>query len=68
MAEAADWLATLKPTMVNELHDVPGNTRTVFVGAATIDGVEGIVHIIGKRGKYFAKFTSDDEYRQRWGR
>lgn len=66
-AEVAEKLAVWKPVMVADLNEVRGNTRTVLVDRARIDGVEGIVHVISKRGKFWAKFTSDAEYRERWG-
>lgn len=71
MSEAAEWLALPGLKMVAELTDVSDSARTVFVGAARLESVEGIVHVLctgKKRPKYFAKFTSDEEYRTRWSR
>ena len=65
--ESSEKLAEYRPIMVAELTDTPNAARTVWVAAARIDGVEGIVHIVSHRRKYYAKFTSDEEYRERWG-
>ena len=69
--ETAEKLAEYQPTMVADLADMPNSARTVLVDSARIDGAEGIVHIVvtGRKNlRYFAKFTSDAEYRKRWGR
>jgi hypothetical protein len=70
MAEAAEWLATPGLVMVDELTDITGSPRTVFVGAARVNGVEGIVHVVQKgriKPRLFAQFRSDEAYRRVWG-
>ena len=64
---SAEKLAELQPVMVNELTDTPNAARTVWVAAARVDGVEGVVHVVSHRRKYWAKFTSNAEYAERWG-